>query len=71
MEEKRPPDDVGPSVGAFEADLLGTVMQSHLRVIQLVRQSPLDGDGKKKFYERIVPLMDELSGGKQPDEGLG
>lgn len=60
MEEKRKPDDIGPSMGAFEADLLGTLMQSHLRLIKLVRQAPLDEDGKIKVHERILPLMDEL-----------
>ena len=61
MEEKPKPDE--PSMGAFEGDLLGTVMQSHLRLIQLVRQSPLDEDGKIKVYERILPLMEEFRSG--------
>ena len=63
MEEKSKADDIQPSIGAFEADLLGAVMQSHLRLIRLVRQSPLDEDGKIKVYERILPLMEEFRSG--------
>ena len=63
MEEKPKADDIQPSIEAFEADLLGAVMQSHLRLIRLVRQSPLDEDGKIKVYERILPLIEEFHSG--------
>ena len=60
MEEQPKPDDFEPSMGAFEGNLFGTLMQVHLRLIKLVRQSPLDEDAKIKVYERVMSLMDEF-----------